>query len=139
MNIINDLLNDNNKTVDDLAIYLNLKIPTKIYNWKNNLYDPNIEALIKVADYFGCSLDYLLCRTENNEEIKTKKLLPFGTNLKKLINSKHKTIFHVAKDLRLNEHRLRKHIKENKYFKTATLIKLADYLGVSLDELVGRM
>ena len=32
--------------------------------WKNGAI-PNGEALIKIADYLGCSIDYLLGRTDN--------------------------------------------------------------------------
>lgn len=34
--------------------------------WKNGSI-PSGEALIKIADYFDCSVDYLLGRTENPE------------------------------------------------------------------------
>lgn len=34
--------------------------------WKNGAI-PNGEALIKIADYLDCSVDYLLCRTDNPE------------------------------------------------------------------------
>ena len=30
------------------------------YKWKKS--DPNMETIIKLADYFGASVDYLLCR-----------------------------------------------------------------------------
>ena len=35
--------------------------------WKNNSTLPNGETLIKLADYFNCSVDYLLGRTDNPE------------------------------------------------------------------------
>lgn len=34
--------------------------------WKNGAI-PNGEALIKIADYLDCSIDYLLGRTDNPE------------------------------------------------------------------------
>lgn len=34
--------------------------------WKNGAI-PNGEALAKIADYLGCSVDYLLGRTDNPE------------------------------------------------------------------------
>lgn len=37
-----------------------------ISKWKNGTL-PNGEILIKIADYLGCSVDYLLGRTENPE------------------------------------------------------------------------
>lgn len=36
-----------------------------ISDWKNGKRLPSAENLIKVADYFGVSIDYLLGRTDN--------------------------------------------------------------------------
>lgn len=33
-----------------------------ILNWENNIYNPNINYLIKLADYFRVSIDYLVDR-----------------------------------------------------------------------------
>ena len=38
-----------------------------IADWKSGRYKPTAEALVQVADYFGCSVDYLLGRTDNPE------------------------------------------------------------------------
>lgn len=38
-----------------------------ITKWKNESTLPNGETLIKIADYLGCSVDYLLGRTDNPE------------------------------------------------------------------------
>lgn len=38
-----------------------------IADWKSGRYKPTAEALVLVADYFGCSVDYLLGRTEKPE------------------------------------------------------------------------
>ena len=31
--------------------------------WENGLREPNMDSLIKLADYFGVSIDYLVGRT----------------------------------------------------------------------------
>ena len=38
-----------------------------ISDWKAGKSKPTAEALVLVADYFGCSVDYLLGRTEKPE------------------------------------------------------------------------
>ena len=38
-----------------------------IADWKSGKSKPAAEALVQVADYFGCSVDYLLGRTDNPE------------------------------------------------------------------------
>ena len=40
-----------------------------ISDWKNGRSVPNAVLLVKLADYFGCSVDYLLGRTEHRDMI----------------------------------------------------------------------
>jgi len=43
-------------------------IPNGMVNrWKNGVVMPSVENLIKLADYFGVSTDYLLGRTDKPE------------------------------------------------------------------------
>lgn len=44
-----------------------------VSNWENNNIQPSIDMLIKIADYFGVSTDYLLGRS-NNCSLDTSKL-----------------------------------------------------------------
>lgn len=36
-----------------------------VSNWENGDTFPKAQMLMKLADTFGCSIDYLLCRTED--------------------------------------------------------------------------
>ena len=49
-----------------LAMDLNTGQNT-ISRYENGEREPNIDELVKLADYFGVSLDYLLERTDNPE------------------------------------------------------------------------
>lgn len=49
---------------DEVADALKVKNYT-IGNWERNRAEPNISALVELADYFGCSLDYLLGREDD--------------------------------------------------------------------------
>lgn len=52
----------NNKLLSEL------KLPASaITEWKKGKAKPSVEALMKIADYFNVSVDYLLGRTENPE------------------------------------------------------------------------
>lgn len=49
-----------------------------ISDWKSGRSKPGLESLIKIADYFECSVDYLLGRTDNpNIESKPIKIYRF--------------------------------------------------------------
>lgn len=58
-----DLIQSNNITAAKLTQEANLTNGL-ITQWKKGLQKPSTDALVKIADYFGVSLDYLLGRTE---------------------------------------------------------------------------
>lgn len=62
---IKELRSFNSITQRDLAKYLNTKCST-ISNWESRGNEPTADYIIKIADYFGVSTDYLLGR-ENDE------------------------------------------------------------------------
>lgn len=62
---------EQNIKLTPLLMKLNLSTGN-INKWRNGTL-PNGEILIKLADSLGCSTDYLLGRTEKNENIETKE------------------------------------------------------------------
>jgi len=44
---------------------------TTFSNWKSGRSNPKMDAMQKIADYFGTTLDYLMTGSENGEEKKT--------------------------------------------------------------------
>lgn len=50
----------------DFARAMNVE-PATVSNWENGNRFPKDDLLIKIADYFNCSVDYLLGRTDNRE------------------------------------------------------------------------
>ena len=48
----------------DLASIINVE-PSTITNWEKGNRSPKEDMLIRIADYFDCSIDYLLGRTDN--------------------------------------------------------------------------
>ena len=53
----------NKATQRQLAEYLQIAQPSYI-RYENGSAEPNLETLVKIADYFDVSVDYLLGRTE---------------------------------------------------------------------------
>ena len=66
---LKELREKEGKTQQDIANLF--KIPRQNYaRWELNKNQPNIDMLIKIADYYGVSLDYLCDhRTQNQIEI----------------------------------------------------------------------
>ena len=61
---IRDLREDNDKTQTEIANYLGMKQP-QYYRYENGLRDIPSDVLIKLADYYNVSTDYILGRTDN--------------------------------------------------------------------------
>ena len=63
------LREDNDLTSIELSEILN--ITTRALNYyENDMREPSFPLLVKMADYFNISLDYLLCRTNKLEPFK---------------------------------------------------------------------
>ena len=42
---------------------------TTLSGWETGSFEPGIDMITFIADYFGVSIDYLLCRTDNRNEV----------------------------------------------------------------------
>jgi transcriptional regulator with XRE-family HTH domain len=58
-----ELLQEQNKTQKQIAREIG-KTPQVISNWKVGFNEPNIDDLIKLANYFEVSIDYLVGRQD---------------------------------------------------------------------------
>ena len=61
---IRTLREDNDKTQQEIADYLNIK-QTTYSKYELGKINIPIEVFIKLADYYGVSLDYLVGRSKN--------------------------------------------------------------------------
>ncbi len=61
---IRDLREDNDKTQTEIADYLGMKQP-QYYRYETGSRDIPSDILIKLADFYGVSVDYILGRTNN--------------------------------------------------------------------------
>lgn len=61
---IKDLREDNDKTQTEVAMFLGMKQP-QYYRYETGIRDIPSDILIKLADYYGVSTDYILGRTNN--------------------------------------------------------------------------
>ena len=66
---LQELREDRNISRKDLAAFLNISVST-LGMYEQRRREPNVDMLIKLADYFNVSLDFLVGRTSNNEERK---------------------------------------------------------------------
>lgn len=64
------------KTQQDIAKYLGLTRPAYTA-YESGTRNPDYDTLIKIADYFDVSLDYLLGREERNKGSELQSIFPF--------------------------------------------------------------
>lgn len=75
MNRLRFLRNEKSESLEVIAKYLNVTIQT-ISNYENEKRDMTPDTILKLADYFNVSTDYLLGKSDvrNPEEIDNSKL-----------------------------------------------------------------
>lgn len=85
MNRLKQLRKEINKSMADVARDLNIPYTTYV-NYEKDTREPNSETLIALADYFRCSVDFLICRSNNRIDesnlSKIKNIEPIPTMVK---------------------------------------------------------
>lgn len=66
---LQELREDRNVSRKELAAFLNISVST-LGMYEQGRREPNIDMLIKLADYFNVTLDFLVGRSANNEDRK---------------------------------------------------------------------
>lgn len=84
MNRLKQLRQELNKSMADVA--RELHIPYTAYvNYEKEVREPNSETLIEFANYFSCSVDYLICRSDNREVMTDVREIELTRHEKKLV------------------------------------------------------
>lgn len=65
-NRIKQLREEKGLSVDDLARALNVP-QGSIVSWEESEKDPSVRRLLQMANYFNCSLEYLLCLSADRD------------------------------------------------------------------------
>lgn len=137
--LIKDYKQVNNCEDADIAKKLNLSSTANISRWQNKVL-PSIKYLIALSKLFDCSLDYLCGRTDDFGKYKEIKPTKFSIRLQEIIDkSPNITKYKLFKDLKLTKGHEYSWFNQHRTPSTNNYIRIADYLGVSIDELVGRV
>lgn len=133
---LNELLIDNgfNATSLSKAIGVNMFVVRK---WLNEVKDVKLKSLIKVADYFNCSLEYLCGKTDVVLSYSPQPLPPFDEWIKTVLQSCGKTSYRLLTDTHISPSQYNSWLHRTMPMLT-TLEVIAEYLNVNLDYVVGR-
>ena len=134
---LKELIFDCNYDQKTLAISLGISA-SRITDYLKNEKLPTVENAIKMADFFHCSLDYLLGRTDDFEKKEYFSCPPFPQRLNELkihFGCTDNSIYTAAKISRsvFYEWKRGRHLPSVK-----NLIKLAEYFDCSVDFILGR-
>lgn len=99
---------------------------------------PSTVTLIKLADLFNCSTDYLLGRIENDTDKKFKQCPPFSEQINFLLDYFKISKYKLAIEAEIPESIIYQW-RDGKYMPTVpNLIKLSKYFDRSVDFILGR-
>lgn len=133
---LNELLSDNGFNATSLGRAMGVNVFV-VHKWLKQVKDVKLKSLIKIADYFGCSLEYLCGKSDVLLSYEPQPLPPFGEWIKIVLHSCGKTSYRLLTDT---------HISPSQYNgwlhgaipMLTTLEVISEYLNVSLDYVVGR-
>ncbi|MCL2555436.1 MAG: transcriptional regulator [Firmicutes bacterium] len=112
--------------------------PNAISQWKTGKACPTFPMFVRLADHFGCSLDYLSGRTNDDDKYTpNNNLPPFPKRLMDVLKERGITWYKVVKDTHINDSNMR-NWRRGSLPLVPMLVELADYIDVSIDYLVGR-
>ena len=99
---------------------------------------PTPRIAMRIADYFGCSLSYLLGESDDEYFSASKQSATFSLRIRSLCKEKQVTPAQVCKDCNIYRGYLARWLKNDYIPSWEYLELLADYFGVSTDYLLGR-
>lgn len=111
--------------------------PTSISKWFNFATNVSLNQLIILADFFNCSIDYLIGRTDNYLTFSPQQVKSFSKNIRKIMTEKGYTRYRFVKETRFTEAHIYQWDKGT-IPKLYTLIELSDLFDCSIDYLIGR-
>ncbi len=135
---LEELINEKGITYEQLAINTGIGL-SAVYAWTGKRNMPKLDKLFIISNYFKCSIEYLLGRTDDNTELPPKEYKPFDGQLLKILKSKGLKRSHLRNNLIIS-----RGLDESIFINHSTpfiynVIKIADYFKISVDELVGRV
>lgn len=136
--IFKDMISDNDITAKRLAKKIKIQDST-LYKYMSGTL-PRIENAVSIANYFNCSLNYLMGIDEEPQKVRFKNTFDkslFYKRYSKLLNDNSIAHFSLSKEIDLNVSSLYAW-KNGTVPNLEVLSKIAIYFSCSIDYLVGR-
>ena len=134
---LKDLMLDNQMTNKNFYEKLNIG-SSEFYRFlrKENL--PTFSTIIKIADYFSCSIDYLLGLAPHLIDDKLNYTPPFDIAFKQMLSERNTTRYQINKHIKISESRLDDWYKGVHSPNLDNVMRLAKYFDCTIDKLLAR-
>ena len=120
-----------------LAKQLNVARST-MFEWLRGSFLPSTRSLVLLAEHFSCSADYLLGLTELPAEYELQPVLPFGQRLREVLGLFSVSQYRLEKETGISGSVVYGWLTGRAEPTVESLVRLAEYLGCSVDFLLGR-
>lgn len=112
--------------------------------WLKGEFYPRYDALIRLADSFDVSINYLLGLSDKIAQSDLKKVdltdchVIFISHVKAYMSNNNMTEYGMSKALKIGQTTFKRWFNDGVVPETASLIKVAELLGETVDFLLGR-
>lgn len=134
---LNELMFDNNISIRSLCEKLNLNL-SQLYRYLRKESIPYTTTIVKIADYFCCSIDYLLGLAPHLIDDKLNYTPPFSVAFAQIIKEHQTTRYQINKQLKIANSELDYWYHGARIPSIESVIKLAKYFDCTIDKLLGR-
>lgn len=137
-NRLKELMIENNINASDLADKIGVDKST-VSRYLSAEKLPSVESAVKLSDFFGYKIDFILALSEDDKRVTFKSCPPFSQRLKFLLKSKQKTQYQLKKQTKISQSLVYNwlHDKYNPSFDN--VIKMAKFFNCSSDYVLGRI
>jgi len=134
---IEELINENKVTIEQFATSVDIDL-SEVYRYLRKEYLPSLSNIIKIADFYKCSVDYLLGFIPFSENATFMPTPAFCESFKAILKRNNVTRYKVSKETGISINRLDDWYNGKFMPSLEKAIKLAKYFNCSLDYLLGR-
>ena len=136
---LNEILFDNQQSVDELSKATGIS-RNRIYEWLSgkSKYVPSVPYIITLADYFKCSIAYLIGLEEENFLPNPKPCPPFSDRFRIAVISKGFSLHKLGKTINMGTGNFYRWISGEREPSLDSLVRIATALDCSIDYLLGR-
>ncbi len=134
--VLKDLMIEKEISIKELSAETGIKLGSIYFYFKNETL-PDINCAIKLSEYFGCSINYLLGLDEKKDFVPKITNKTFIKIYEELLSQNNETNYKVCQKLDINRNSIY-HWRKGKTPKMVNLIEMAKYFDVSIDFLLGR-